>query len=134
VRNRWLSRGAIQLHAAALVAISVMLGLGWWQLHRALHGHTQSWAYTVEWPLFAAYGGYLWWKLLHEEPGFAGRHGEGSSGAAADESPTPTPSRRARAAARAEAAARTEAEERARAAAYNEYLARLSASRRQDRR
>lgn len=63
---------AIKLHLIALVVIGACLALGWWQLHRALGGHGQSWAYTIEWPLFAGYGGWMWWKLLHEEPEFGG--------------------------------------------------------------
>src|SRR5262245_27860817 len=49
-----------------------MLALGWWQLQRALGGHTRSWAYTAQWPAFAAYVGYLWWKLVHDLPAFGG--------------------------------------------------------------
>jgi hypothetical protein len=69
-RSRWLSSGAIKLHLGALFVIAAMLGLGWWQLHRALGGNARSWAYTIMWPLFACYAVYLWWKLLQDEPGF----------------------------------------------------------------
>ena len=55
----------------AVFVIGVCLAAGWWQLQRALGGNGQSWAYTVEWPFFAAYAGWTWWKLLHEEPEFA---------------------------------------------------------------
>jgi hypothetical protein len=44
------------------------LALAWWQASRALSGNTLSWAYTFEWPLFAGYAVYMWWKLLHDEP------------------------------------------------------------------
>ena len=71
MRNRWLASGAIKLHVMAVVVIGVCLVAGWWQLERALGGNGRSWAYTVEWPFFAAYAGWMWWKLLHEEPGFA---------------------------------------------------------------
>lgn len=64
----WLSRRAIGIHLTALVTIPGFLALGWWQLHRALGGNTLSWAYSFEWPLFAAYGLYLWWRLIHEQP------------------------------------------------------------------
>jgi hypothetical protein len=71
VSNRWLTGRAIKLHVFALLVISVCLALGWWQLHRALDDHNRlSWAYTFEWPFFAAYAGWVWWRLLHEEPGF----------------------------------------------------------------
>jgi len=71
VRNRWLSPGAIKLHVAVFVAVGGCTAAFWWQLFRALHGHTRSWAYAVEWPVFAAYAVWMWWKLLREEPGFA---------------------------------------------------------------
>lgn len=67
--NRWFSGRAIALHATVLVVISACLALGWWQLERALSGNTLSWVYTFEWPFFAAYALFMWWKLLHEEPG-----------------------------------------------------------------
>lgn len=35
---------------------------------RATGGNDLSWAYTFEWPFFAAYGVFMWWKLLHEWP------------------------------------------------------------------
>ena len=64
----WFSRRAVLLHLTALVVVPGCLALGWWQLHRALSGNTLSWAYSVEWPFFAAYGVYMWWKLVHEQP------------------------------------------------------------------
>lgn len=44
------------------------LALGWWQATRALSGNTLSWAYTFEWPVFAGYALFMWWKLLRLEP------------------------------------------------------------------
>jgi hypothetical protein len=70
VRNRWLTPGAIKLHVALALVVPVLLGLGWWQLQRALGGHARSWAYAIQWPAFAAYAVYLWWKLLRERPEF----------------------------------------------------------------
>jgi hypothetical protein len=65
----WFSRRALLLHLTALIVIPGCLALGWWQLHRALSGNTLSWAYTFEWPFFACYGAYMWWRILHEQPG-----------------------------------------------------------------
>jgi hypothetical protein len=56
------------LHVALVVSVPGFLVLGWWQLHRALSGNNLSWAYTFEWPFFAAYAVWMWWKLVHEEP------------------------------------------------------------------
>jgi DNA-binding transcriptional regulator of glucitol operon len=50
------------------VVVPGCLALGWWQLHRALSGNALSWAYAVEWPFFAGYGIYMWWRVVHEQP------------------------------------------------------------------
>ncbi len=42
---------------------------------RALSGNTLSWAYVFEWPIFAGYAVFMWWKLIHEPP--AGARGDG---------------------------------------------------------
>ena len=68
MRPEWWSRRAVLLHLTALVVVPGCLALGWWQLRRALSGNALSWAYTVEWPFFAAYGIYMWWRILHERP------------------------------------------------------------------
>jgi hypothetical protein len=54
-------------HAFALLATAGMVWLGDWQLHRALSGNELSWAYTVEWPLFAAFGLYFWARTMRDE-------------------------------------------------------------------
>jgi hypothetical protein len=51
----WLAR-----HAAAAVLVVTFLGLGWWQIRRAAGGNLLSWAYAVEWPLFAGFVALLW--------------------------------------------------------------------------
>ena len=116
MQRRWFSAGAVKLHVVAVLAIAGMLFLFRWQLGRALDGNTLSWAYAVEWPLFAGYAVYIWWRLLHEQPAFAG-------------------SRTARR--REERASRKQAKDQVRAVteeaemtAYNEHLARLAAERR----
>ena len=110
VSSRWFSGRAIGLHTTVLVVVSACLALGWWQLERALSGNALSWVYTFEWPFFAAYAVYMWWKLLHEEPGTQ---------------------RRARNKRRQTADARISrqsAEEDEKLAEYNRYLADLHAS------
>ncbi len=66
VRLQWFSKRALRLHGALLFVVAACLALGWWQLSRALSGNGLSWVYTFEWPFFAAYAVYMWWKLLHE--------------------------------------------------------------------
>lgn len=63
----WHSRRALLLHATVIIVVVTCLALGWWQLERALSDNTLSWVYTFEWPFFAGYAVYMWWRLLHEE-------------------------------------------------------------------
>lgn len=62
LRPKWLC-----WHAFAVLAIAGMLWLGDWQLRRALSGNELSWAYTVEWPLFAGFGLYFWARSIRDE-------------------------------------------------------------------
>jgi len=68
-RSRWFSRQALLLHVVLLVTVPTFFALCDWQVHRALSGNSLSWAYVFEWPFFAAYAIYLWWRLLHEQMG-----------------------------------------------------------------
>lgn len=51
----WLLR-----HAVLVVAVAVCVALGWWQFDRALAGNTLSYAYAVEWPVFALFAVGVW--------------------------------------------------------------------------
>ncbi len=53
--------------------MTLFLGLGWWQLARARSGNELSWAYVVEWPLFAAVAVAVWRMLLHDVPDYRAR-------------------------------------------------------------
>ena len=103
--NRWT-------HVAAAVVIPGCLALGTWQVLRALGGNSLSWAYVFEWPLFAGYAVYMWWRLVHERPvptADAAPDTDGGAGAAPEDAP------------------REDSHgEDAELAAYNEYLARLA--------
>ena len=67
VRGQWFSARAIGMHATLLVLVPACAALCDWQVHRALSGNTLSWAYVFEWPFFACYGTYVWWKLVHDQ-------------------------------------------------------------------
>jgi hypothetical protein len=54
---RWLLR-----HAVAAGLIAAFLALGWWQVRRAAEGNVLSYAYALEWPLFAAFVGFVWYR------------------------------------------------------------------------
>lgn len=47
-------------HVLALLLVAAFIALGWWQISRAAGGNTLSWAYAVEWPVFAGFVVFLW--------------------------------------------------------------------------
>ena len=114
----WFSRRAIKLHVVILIVVPAFLALCLWQVSRALGGNSLSWAYVFEWPLFAAYAIYMWWRFVHE----AAPDGSPGDTAAADAGGQDA------AAPAATAAPETpeELKEDAEMAAYNDYLARLA--------
>jgi hypothetical protein len=64
----WFSRRAWALHAVIIVVVPTFITLCVWQLDRALSGNDLSWAYVFEWPFFAGYAIYMWWRFVHEVP------------------------------------------------------------------
>ena len=112
-KNTWLSGRALRLHGVILVLVPAFMALCIWQVTRALGGNTLSWAYVFEWPIFAAYAIYMWWRLVHEPdegtPPASAEHHDGGPAPGTD------PGR----------AARQEKED-ADLAAYNRYLAQLA--------
>jgi len=116
-RSRWLSRRAIRLHLTLLIAGSGCLAAGWFEFTRARAGNELSWVYVFEWPFFAGFGCYLWWRLLHEDDRSRARPAADPAGP----SPMPDDSR-----AQAGSAAPGEPAD-PQLQAWNEYLARLHA-------
>lgn len=49
-------------HFIAAFLVLLFLALGWWQVGRAADGNSLSYAYALEWPLFAAFVVLLWWR------------------------------------------------------------------------
>jgi hypothetical protein len=69
----WLVR-----HGLAVALVAAFLGLGWWQISRAASGNALSWAYAIEWPVFAGFVVFLWWRevrgaLRPDRPAGSGR-------------------------------------------------------------
>jgi hypothetical protein len=114
----WLSRRAIKLHVVILIVVPTFLALCLWQINRALGGNSLSWAYVFEWPIFAAYAVYMWWRFVHEAaedrspPATTGADPGGPAASANPKAPGP--------------AGPAEKREDAELAAYNDYLARLA--------
>jgi hypothetical protein len=90
------------------VVVPAFAALCWWQVRRATSGNELSWAYVFEWPLFALYAVYMWWRLVHEPPAVA-----------TDSADAPDTS---------SGAAHAEEDEDPELAAYNRYLSELHES------
>jgi DNA-binding transcriptional regulator of glucitol operon len=58
----WIAR-----HAGALALVVGFLGLGWWQYTRAAGGNALSWGYMFQWPVFAMFVAFLWWREVRLE-------------------------------------------------------------------
>jgi hypothetical protein len=65
----WWSRHALRLHGVLLGGLALCGVATWVEWARALNGHTIAWVYAFEWPLFAALGTAMWWRLLRTEVG-----------------------------------------------------------------
>jgi hypothetical protein len=103
-------------HALAIALVVVFLIFGRWQLHRAESGHSQSWAYAVEWPTFALMVIGFWVKIARDEL----RPKPGHEGRTLDSAGTRTT---ATAASGVRARTSAGAQDAAELAAYNRYLA-----------
>lgn len=116
--RRFLTPGWLGLHALAVTLITAFVALGWWQLQRAGEGNMRSWAYALEWPLFAVFVLAMWIKMIHDEltgrtaQDAAAQRGEGADG----ESRAP-----------AGPAEAVDDDDDPELAAYNRYLERLNA-------
>jgi hypothetical protein len=53
-------------HVLALAGVAVCLLAGRWQYQRATAGNMLSWAYTVQWPLFALFVVFLWVRAVRD--------------------------------------------------------------------
>jgi hypothetical protein len=55
-----------KLHLTLLAGLTLCVVAFTVEIRRAVHGHWGAWVYVVEWPLFAVFGTYVWWRLLHQ--------------------------------------------------------------------
>ncbi len=62
---RLTGKDALWLHVTLTAGLVLCCGAFAFELARALGGHTFSWMYVFEWPIFAAFAIYMWWNLLH---------------------------------------------------------------------
>ena len=66
--KQWVTPRALMLHLAFLAITAGCLTAGWWQIHRAMHGNTLSYLYSIEWPAFVVVVGIGWWQMVHDTP------------------------------------------------------------------
>jgi hypothetical protein len=62
--TRLTGSDALRLHLTLAGGLAVCIAAFVIELLRALGGHSFSWMYVFEWPLFAGFAVYMWWNLL----------------------------------------------------------------------
>jgi hypothetical protein len=62
--TRLTGADALRLHLTLAGGLAICLTAFVIELLRALSGHSFSWMYVFEWPLFAGFAIYMWWNLL----------------------------------------------------------------------
>ena len=67
-QQRLRGKAALRIHVGLVLCLVICIGIGAFELTRALGGNTLSWAYVVEWPVLAGFGIFMWWRLLNGEP------------------------------------------------------------------
>lgn len=82
--RRLTTPGWLLVHAAALVLVGTFLWLGWWQIGRAAGGNALSFGYSIEWPFFAAFVAFMWWREVRDVLRAGQRKGEAPAEAEAD--------------------------------------------------
>ncbi|MFC0098102.1 hypothetical protein ACFFKH_11230 [Micromonospora marina] len=53
-------------HVAMVVLVAGCLGMGWWQVTRAAGGNAISFGYAIEWPVFAGFVIFVWWREVRQ--------------------------------------------------------------------
>jgi hypothetical protein len=66
-RTRLRGASAAKAHLTLALGVGLCAVAFWFEIGRALGGNALSWAYVFEWPLFAVFAVYMWWKVLHPE-------------------------------------------------------------------
>jgi hypothetical protein len=68
--RRFLSPRWLLLHAVTVILFVAFLVLGWWQIGRARGGNALSFGYAVEWPAFAIFVVFVWYReIRNHRPG-----------------------------------------------------------------
>ncbi len=107
-------------HVLVVLAVTVFVALGGWQYDRSQSaaGDFQNLGYALQWPLFAVFAVFAWWRVLHLEQRRLERSDELLP-------PVPEPSSPPRPAPHAQPVQEDDPDDEL--AAYNAHLARLAA-------
>lgn len=65
--RRFLTPTWLVRHLAVAAIVTAFLALGWWQIRRAAAGNLLSYAYAVEWPVFAGFVVAVWLRQMRRE-------------------------------------------------------------------
>lgn len=109
--RRFFKPGWLGLHFVAIVLIAAFVLAGYWQLTRAQGGNLQSWAYVIEWPMFAIFVVAMWVRMVRDDLRGDSADDGGDAAASAPATAPPPP---------------IDDEEDEELAAYNRRLARLN--------
>jgi DNA-binding transcriptional regulator of glucitol operon len=66
VLRRFCSPRWLAFHLLVLVLVATFCALGWWQVRRAGEGNALSFGYALEWPAFAAFTVFVWYRTLRD--------------------------------------------------------------------
>jgi hypothetical protein len=80
----------VLVHAGVLATVATFLALGWWQVRRAFAGNVLSIGYAFEWPVFAGFLIFVWFREVRQAlapTAGASDTGSAGAGAGADERP-----------------------------------------------
>ncbi|GAA1701132.1 hypothetical protein GCM10009765_58360 [Fodinicola feengrottensis] len=124
VRQVMFSRRWLWKHVAALVLLAICVGGAWWQWYRAGSptGTLQNAGYALEWPLFAIFVVWAWFRMMQLEARQLAKPAE----PVATAEPEPAPVVRPPVLVKAGSAAPADDDDQE-LARYNDYLARLAA-------
>lgn len=132
MRQLWTPAWILR-HLAMLVVVAGFLALGWWQISRAAAGNTLSWAYAVEWPVFAGFVVFIWAREVRQvlrrvDPGADRPEPAAAPAQATPAAPAPTPAIGRPVRIRSARSAPVAEPDDPQLAAYNDYLAWLNAN------
>ena len=62
--RRFLTPRWLVIHAAMVILTAACMVLGWWQIDRARGGNALSFGYAIEWPAFAIFVVFVWYREI----------------------------------------------------------------------